>query len=82
MSILVTVLVKLFNFECFVSLSKHFFTAFAASQNCKSEKASFSNLKESQNFSQVSVQCTTALENCGSVANMLGSQILVASLPA
>ena len=53
MSILTTIFVKQFNSPCSVCLSKGFFAAFAALQNCESEKASFFNHVEQlpKNFS-------------------------------
>ena len=46
MSILAGMFETLFNSYCSVCLSEGFFLAFAASQNCKSEKASFFQVEQ------------------------------------
>ena len=69
MSVLATMFVKLVNSECSVRLSKHFFAAFAASQNCKSNFFFISS--DSQKFSQLPVQCIAALYNLEITAILL-----------
>ena len=73
MSVLVIMFVKLLNFECFVSWSKRFFAAFAASYNGKGENASFFNLNNSQKFSYLPAQCATVLYDLEIVAILLAN---------
>ena len=70
MSIYATKFVKLYSYECFVSLSKGSSDSLAVSQNCKSEKATGMTIKR---LCVAYMQCATALCNLEIVAILLGN---------